>query len=558
MSLEERRAELLSRLAEASSSASASSSSPARAKKRQRVGGGDTQSGGGSAAARGVRVAGSRADLQAWAKEHGKPHGVNGGSRSEAIREAMARHQAIAPTPARQACAEDEIAAGRLLAPPAALHNLASFALRRELNRTNNGTNTWRPPPLFFKGVKFSPDGRCVLTASEDNTLRLFEVPESLFQQPESSTAHNASATGPTHLAPVLSFSESETIYDYCWYPRMSSASPQTCVFASTSRNSPVHLFDAYTGKIRATYRAYDHYDEIASPISLCFSLDGARLYAGFTRVIRVFDTSRPGRPAASRALCKNRADRTGQRGVVSCMAFNPDWSGLYAVGTYARNIWVYDDRSAAPVLSFENAHSGGGVTQVQWCPDGRTLCSGARTDSDIAIWDVRGGSNHARLATLSRECVTNQRISFDIDEASGGRYLVSGSSSPTVTCYDLKHLQTGADIENEGNGIDGEAESLHVAESGRDAWTKGKRLHLSGEMATFNDAVNGVSIGKKVSSSLLATTTGQRRSNTSTWPYLSSSTTSSDSVTSDESDEWEEGGEKGRINCLQLWRLHF
>ena len=434
-------------------------------------------------------------------------------------------------------------------AVPAALFSLASFTLRRPTttHHTAAGSGTYLPPPLYFKGVKFSPDGCCVLSSSEDNTLRLFEVPDAL--------------TTATTLTPVLRFSESETIYDFCWYPRMSSASPQTCVFASTSRNSPVHLYDAYTGGLRATYRAYDHYDEISSPISLCFSLDGARLYAGFPRMVRVFDTSRPGRPVASRALCKSRADRTGQRGVVSCISFNPDWSGLYAVGTYARNVWVYDDRSAAPVLSFENAHVGGGVTQVQWCPDGRTLCSGARTDGEIAVWDVRGGSNHARLAALSRECATNQRIAFDIDEASGGRYLVSGSSSPTVTCYDLKRLTAGSSAEEAGNGLGGGC----CEEEGQEGSVRGQRLHLvHGDNASFKDAVNGVSLGKNQASGLLATTTGQRSANTSRWPYLSSSSSSSSSSHRASSEDGEGGDlhdddeEEDQLNnnSLQLWRL--
>ena len=328
------------------------------------------------------------------------------------------------------------------------------------------------------------------------------------------------------------------------------------------ARNSPVHLFDAYTGGLRATYRAYDHYDEISSPISLCFSLDGARLYAGFPRMVRIFDTSRPGRPVASRALCKNRADRTGQRGVVSCMSFNPDWSGLYAVGTYARNVWLYDDRSAAPVLSFENAHTGGGVTQVQWCPDGRTLCSGARTDSEIAVWDVRGGSNHSRLAALSRECVTNQRVAFDIDKASGGRYLVSGSSSPMVMCYDLKRLTCGSGDEEGQTGLGSSGGGGSRDDEEKDGYIRGQSLRLRGKKASFEDAVNGVSLGENRAAGLLATTTGQRSMITSRWPSLLSSESSSSSSNYDTSEDGEEGRRityyerESHLNSLQLWRL--
>ena len=35
--------------------------------------------------------------------------------------------------------------------------------------------------------------------------------------------------------------------------------------------------------------------DELVSPHSLCFSLDGQRLYCGFNKCVRVFETCRPG-----------------------------------------------------------------------------------------------------------------------------------------------------------------------------------------------------------------------------------------------------------------------
>lgn len=58
----------------------------------------------------------------------------------------------------------------------------------------------------------------------------------------------------------------------------------------------PVHLWDACTGDLRCTYRAYDAVDEITAANSLAFSSDGAQLFAGFNKAVRVWDTSRPGR----------------------------------------------------------------------------------------------------------------------------------------------------------------------------------------------------------------------------------------------------------------------
>ena len=41
--------------------------------------------------------------------------------------------------------------------------------------------------------------------------------------------------------------------------------------------------------------------DELTSAHSVMFSADGQQLYAGFTKMIRVFDVSRPGRECVSR-----------------------------------------------------------------------------------------------------------------------------------------------------------------------------------------------------------------------------------------------------------------
>ena len=94
------------------------------------------------------------------------------------------------------------------------------------------------PFATFTKGVAWSPDGTCLLTADDDNKLSMFELPP---------TAVGAGAgVGAAKMRPVLAPAEGETIYDYAWFPRMSSADPLTCVFAASSRDHPIHLWDAF------------------------------------------------------------------------------------------------------------------------------------------------------------------------------------------------------------------------------------------------------------------------------------------------------------------------
>ncbi|CAF4257826.1 unnamed protein product, partial [Adineta steineri] len=134
----------------------------------------------------------------------------------------------------------------------------------------------------FLKGCKWSPDGLCLLTNSDDNQLRVFEIPCDRLPLNEDLNA-------------VLHLQEPELIYDFQWYPYMDSSQSDTCFIFSSCRDNPVHLFDAYTGLVRASYKAFNHLEELVAAHSLGFELQSGRLYCGYDRIIRAFDIQRPG-----------------------------------------------------------------------------------------------------------------------------------------------------------------------------------------------------------------------------------------------------------------------
>uniref|UniRef100_A0A1B0C6A9 Uncharacterized protein n=1 Tax=Glossina palpalis gambiensis TaxID=67801 RepID=A0A1B0C6A9_9MUSC len=58
-----------------------------------------------------------------------------------------------------------------------------------------------------------------------------------------------------------------------------------------TSRqHEPIHMCDAFTGKLRCTYRGYDEVDEVEHAISLLFSNDGQKVMVGCKKSIQIFD----------------------------------------------------------------------------------------------------------------------------------------------------------------------------------------------------------------------------------------------------------------------------
>lgn len=294
------------------------------------------------------------------------------------------------------------------------------------------GGETICPNTNFLKGVKWSPDGACFLTASDDNCLRIFDLPAEAYSgELKSQSATELHDDTTDSFAAALQVQEGELVYDYAWYSCMHTSDPVSCCFVTTSRAHPIHLWDACSGSLRCVYRAYDAADEITAAYSLAFDRQGSRIWAGYNKAIRVFDLSRPGRDCQTITTFQKGQD--GQPGIISCLDFSPDDPNLVAAGSYSSVAAVYDaaSGSAAYILS---GHKGG-LTQVKFSADGNFLYTGARKDPDILCWDIRYTSDV--VYRLQRDTGdTNQRIQFDIEPM--GRHLATGGSDGKVVSFDL------------------------------------------------------------------------------------------------------------------------
>ncbi|KAL1923912.1 uncharacterized protein VTP21DRAFT_6947 [Calcarisporiella thermophila] len=275
----------------------------------------------------------------------------------------------------------------------------------------------------FFKGLKWAPDGSCVLTSGNDNVLRTFECPASVYD-------HNEEFP----LEPTLSVRAAESIYDFTWYPMMSAYDPATCCFLAASRDHPLHLWDI-TGSVRCSYSVFDHCDQIVGPNSVAFNPDGTKIYCGYNNMIQIFDTLRPGRASGKWPTTPTRRSREGQKGVISCLNFNFDGS-LLAAGSYGCTIGLYDPNLSIPLVALLRG-AVGGLTQVQFSPCGNYLFSASRKDSDVLCWDMRNTSEV--VGWMQRKLETNQRMAFDIE--SSGRWLITGDQDGHLLVYSLEEL---------------------------------------------------------------------------------------------------------------------
>ncbi|GFS22399.1 telomerase Cajal body protein 1 [Elysia marginata] len=155
----------------------------------------------------------------------------------------------------------------------------------------------------FLRGCKWSPDGSQLLTNSSDNILRVFNMSDAVLDNDNSSDIEQ--------ISEVL-MREGSTVYDYAWIPCMSSHQPESFRIATTCSGIPIHLWDSTQGKIVASYKAFDQYDEITAAYSLSFSPSGSQVFGGYKKAIRVFDTEYPGRKCKLIKTCVLQPEHLG------------------------------------------------------------------------------------------------------------------------------------------------------------------------------------------------------------------------------------------------------
>ncbi|GJU39043.1 integrase, catalytic region, zinc finger, CCHC-type containing protein [Tanacetum coccineum] len=90
---------------------------------------------------------------------------------------------------------------------------------------------------------------------------------------------------------------------------KIESENPVSCVFATTTRDHPIHLWDPTTGQLRCTYRPYDNMDEITAAFSIGFNPTGTKIFAGYNKSIRIFDIHRPSRDFEQRSTIQGNKE---------------------------------------------------------------------------------------------------------------------------------------------------------------------------------------------------------------------------------------------------------
>jgi WD40 repeat protein len=249
----------------------------------------------------------------------------------------------------------------------------------------------------FVFSVAFSPDGRRIVSGSGDSTLRLWDA--------SSGQPIGLPLLGPKAVMRSVAFS------------------PDGRRIVSGSDDNTLRLWDASSGR------------PIGSPLqghtswvrSVAFSPDGRRIVSGSDdKTLRLWDAS-SGRQIGS--------PLQGHTDLVWSVAFSPDGRRIVS-GSDDNTLRLWDASSGLPIGSPLQGHTNP-VLSVAFSPDGRRIVSGSR-DTTLRLWDASSGQ------PIGSPLQGHTFLVWSVAFSSDGRRIVSGSLDNTLRLWDA---ETGAPI---------------------------------------------------------------------------------------------------------------
>ena len=200
--------------------------------------------------------------------------------------------------------------------------------------------------------VAFLPDGNRLASASDDMTVRLWEVPTG-----------EQIATFYKHTGRVFSV----------------AFSPDGNMIASGDVDGAVYLWNANTGQHKATLSGHT---EMVQDIA--FSPDGNTIATDTTKTVCLWDAH----------TGKQKTTFKEQTKHFSSVAFSPDGNTI-ATSSDDNTVRLLDTRTAKhkTILSGHKED----VTSIAFSPDGNTIATGS-TDNTVRLWDARTGKQKTIL----------------------------------------------------------------------------------------------------------------------------------------------------------------
>ncbi len=300
----------------------------------------------------------------------------------------------------------------------------------------------------MVSSVAMSPDGKQVVSASWDNTIRVWDVLKGTelltISREQGNAVHcvalssdgkyiaSGDGSGEILVSDAGSGKEVLTLKGHVYGVSSIAFSPDGSRIVSGSWDNMAKIWDAVTGT-KPTTLIFSYTGGISS---VAFSPDGKRIALGAfgDSKIKLLDA----------VTTEELMTISGQSISCSFVSFSPDNKFIVSVGDNDI-IKIWDSSTGAELMTLRGHE--GRVNSVAFSLDGKRIASGS-ADNTIKVWDIATGEN--MLTFRGHERSVNS-VAFNPD----GKQIVSGSGDNTIKVWDVS-------ADHESTRFVGHKEKIH------------------------------------------------------------------------------------------------
>jgi len=330
------------------------------------------------------------------------------------------------------------------------VHYCVFLKIEEEPSRTIwNIKNEYLVPQLrMLKGhlghvnsCAFSPDGKTILSGSEDKTMILWETRTgkklrtfvghsdevtTVAFSPDGKIVASGSADRTMILWDNQTGKKLRTLAGHTDVVFMCIFSPDGATIASASWDKTVKLWDVRSGKELRTLAGH------SGEVNACdFSPNGTMILSGaIDKTLKLWN-ARTGKELSS---------LRGHKGSITDCAFSSDGKAIIS-GSADDTLILWETQTGKPIRKFEG--SPGGLTACAISPDGAMIASASR-DTTVRIWGTRLGKE---LQTL----VGHSDWVLDCAFSPDGITVASASADTTVKLWDVSSIRNSRDEFEDG-----------------------------------------------------------------------------------------------------------